>query len=1171
MRAFLLIIACALSGTCAFAAGTVLHCDFEDGDAPGISGRGFSTGAGPEKRPGRGLPVEAFSPAAGSCCFWVKPVDWTGDDAPFCLFFTAQGKDYRFMVYKQARGTLLVLTTFRGKTFKTTANISGWREKEWHHVAVVWGAGAVHLYVDGRLNNSGSYPAVPSDLRAAKVIAGALGWKAEKGISVLDELKLFPSQLAEREILDVFFEFSGLRNASFEPFEIAAGPGPVRRDGRISDGEYPAVFTGWYQPGGGFIDDRGRIALAAENGRLAVAVEFPGASRPQVSVVRKDGKVLPVEKLSVEGKLPGTVEFDLPFGEADEGIVLELTGKDGETRRIVPDEAGFLKIVRRKSIPAFSISKLGDINGGRPDFHLACAGEDPAVELTFADDRKLSFSSRMKLAEGKLRFTRIFAPDGRFGLALFCGGETLFKAVIPAERTSHVTVSDFHTDTSARRLAISFGKFRRGTTGRMELCLKNLKDGSRHLRTVPVPGEKMMFSCTWPLQDVPEGEYLFTAQFVDARGKAGQPWERLYAVFGDRAPWQGNRIGVYPGEVPAPWTPLEKLDGGLRTRMQEYRFGEGLFFDSVKSLGRELLASPAEVWLNGQKIAGATGRFVSFSPDTALFRSRARAGAFDVELDTCAEYDGLLKHTLRIRGQGEIGSLSVRLPLKPEFSRLVYSNDRKEAVRGPGATGRVPAEGWSRDVYDLPAVWVGGGSAGISWCAENLKNWSNAKKDRTVEIRPGEKSSLFILNLADRPVKVSGERVCEFYFQATPVRPYVPGLALKRFNREFRIVRGEKYFNYLRGGEAFFDAAMLRRNIERGKKEGAERFFYYVNTAAIGTFTPEWPWWAEHWNARGVGRQVIEHRIPDQAFRNRRVYSDCCLNSRSFLDFMVWQVSRFYSDPRFMTHDIYFDSCGPRQCRQSAHGCSWRDDEGKIHPTLVISATREFFKRVNHVRSKHAPGALSFQHATDMAGITPCRAFADGFVGGENMYRGEVVRNGSYIGIFDHDYFSAAFSGEKWGYPVYFIPQQVRAALMFRPQEAALWNKIPLGARQYRSMRHIVGFLLAHGTGIWVRDPAVAQIQQPVQELMLREFPSPENVEFLPPSSGRRPFAVKCDSRALQCGAYSDGKKCLAVLFNDSDAEAVCTLVSGAAKKVVKVPSRDFVIEAFAIQKKRKE
>ena len=224
-----------------------------------------------------------------------------------------------------------------------------------------------------------------------------------------------------------------------------------------------------------------------------------------------------------------------------------------------------------------------------------------------------------------------------------------------------------------------------------------------------------------------------------------------------------------------------------------------------------------------------------------------------------------------------------------------------------------------------------------------------------------------------------------------------------------------------------------------------------------------------------------------------------------------------------------------------------------------------FFKRIKHFAAEKAPQALFFHHASGMAGITACRSFADAFVGGENMYQGALIRKGSYIGVFDQDYFSTAFSGEKWGYPIYFIPQQLRAALMFRPQNAELWKKTPLAAPQRRSMRHIIGCFLVHGTSVWVRDQAVAEIQQPVHDLMLKTFGTLQGVQFVSQQSGNQPFKVKSDSRDLRSGAYVKGNKCLVVLFNDTDRETGCSLLWNNEQKNLKVPPRDFVLEVFEI------
>jgi hypothetical protein len=218
---------------------------------------------------------------------------------------------------------------FKGKTFKTTANISKWQKKQWHQITVIWSPGALHLYVDGNLNNSCDYPAIDSSFKVNQLTAGTLCWKAESGFSVIDEFKLFSAPLKDAEIQDSYQELVSLTSASFDPFEVTVSPGKVKIDGAVSAGEYLSSFTGWYIPNGGFSDDAGSVHLASAKEKLFLALDYPRYAVPVLYTVKKDGRRILQDSLSWQGKLPGTVETEIPFSDSDAGIFLQLAGKNG--------------------------------------------------------------------------------------------------------------------------------------------------------------------------------------------------------------------------------------------------------------------------------------------------------------------------------------------------------------------------------------------------------------------------------------------------------------------------------------------------------------------------------------------------------------------------------------------------------------------------------------------------------------------------------------------------------------------------------------------------------------------------------------------------------------------------------------------------------------------------
>jgi hypothetical protein len=89
----------------------------------------------------------------GTVELWVAPVDWSGSEQKFHVFFQAQGEGGALFLYKYYLGNLLMLTcqdSRAGPYASAGADSSGWQPGQWHHVAGSWSARHVRLYVDGK-------------------------------------------------------------------------------------------------------------------------------------------------------------------------------------------------------------------------------------------------------------------------------------------------------------------------------------------------------------------------------------------------------------------------------------------------------------------------------------------------------------------------------------------------------------------------------------------------------------------------------------------------------------------------------------------------------------------------------------------------------------------------------------------------------------------------------------------------------------------------------------------------------------------------------------------------------------------------------------------------------------------------------------------------------------
>lgn len=140
----------------------------------GKFGKAFKSG------PGAGylhFPTEGIvSTQAGTVEMWVSPLDWSGDEKAFHMFFAANGAadgEGKLFLYKYLSSGLglLFLSHDGGKGHNRLANknIDSWKPGEWHHIAATWWPSRQELYIDGKLAGSG-LPSLPKSLNAEFLI-----------------------------------------------------------------------------------------------------------------------------------------------------------------------------------------------------------------------------------------------------------------------------------------------------------------------------------------------------------------------------------------------------------------------------------------------------------------------------------------------------------------------------------------------------------------------------------------------------------------------------------------------------------------------------------------------------------------------------------------------------------------------------------------------------------------------------------------------------------------------------------------------------------------------------------------------------------------------------------------------------------------------------------------
>ncbi|MCD6360635.1 MAG: LamG domain-containing protein [Armatimonadetes bacterium] len=219
--------------------GLLFHADFDDGlDADVAAGDGTAVirrvVPGQTKRPalddiemtggvtGRAVVTEMdyleypgdgnINAAAGTVEMWVKPLDWTGDDEMFHVFFSTSKEPGWLILYKYFKGK-----TDSGISRKTAFYVEGdpgderltrrsvpyvqthWQPGIWHHIAGTWEKGCARLFIDGAMVRERTGGAVPQGTFSLIKFGEPWG-EAGNRRTAMDEVHIYNRPLQADEI-----------------------------------------------------------------------------------------------------------------------------------------------------------------------------------------------------------------------------------------------------------------------------------------------------------------------------------------------------------------------------------------------------------------------------------------------------------------------------------------------------------------------------------------------------------------------------------------------------------------------------------------------------------------------------------------------------------------------------------------------------------------------------------------------------------------------------------------------------------------------------------------------------------------------------------------------------------------------------------------------------------
>ena len=628
---------------------------------------------------------------------------------------------------------------------------------------------------------------------------------------------------------------------------------------------------------------------------------------------------------------------------------------------------------------------------------------------------------------------------------------------------------------------------------------------------------------TFDVSAVPVGEHEVTV-------RAGGAAKELAFTKQPVPDWLSANAGVSDG-VPPPWVPLEVDREAVTVKCWGRNYGlAGLLPQQIDSQGRPLLAAPVRLRA-GDGVAEGKPTAIDAQPARATVESTGGLGDGTVHVRTTIEFDGYMWFDVSLApsaaGPMELPSLVLEIPMRPERATLLYSGNYTCKD-----TGLLPEDGYTGQWRHR--FWVGDEAAGIQWFAESREGWRLSKPEEALQVRDG----LIRLAIVDTATTLAKPLTVSFGLMATPVRPRPASWRSWRFGRDEVNRDGWQYVSLwnTHWGTRWNYPVLKPRTPDylRGKYAAGELPCLYCNATAFSPNTPEYRYWHEEWRVAPSAR-VDFASLPED---DENAHASVCPKS-TFTEFFVRALERAIRDADI--RGLYFDVSDAPSCRNESHRCGWRDDDGELHETVALRATREFQKRVYTVAKQHRPDFLVSIHMSGNI-FMPQHSFCDVMIDGENFTsilqrQWAEKRRGDYFDFIRLDTMRAEFMLHNFGPVPAFLPEFARS-LGHR-----WWSDDP---EVMKAARHLVGLFTLHDAPMWqaymptmvLRDVWYAQSR----------FGWDEKVEFIPYWRNGDALTLVPETPGVAASVFKRPRRMMVVAMNNTGEDVDIQLSWNAAE-----------------------
>ena len=530
-------------------------------------------------------------------------------------------------------------------------------------------------------------------------------------------------------------------------------------------------------------------------------------------------------------------------------------------------------------------------------------------------------------------------------------------------------------------------------------------------------------------------------------------------------------------KVMKPWTPVKVRENENSVCVEvwgrENRSGKSSFIESMRSQGKELLASPMRV------VGVEDGREFVFS-DYNLFLmngaeeafaetvASAESEEFVLNVSMKTEFDGFIDTSMTVVPRGRsvkqifgleglksyqyvLEKLWLEIPLKREVAKYYQLFPRPEKMGVLEASGAIEKE---ISLSFKSQIFLADDGVGLMVSFESRKNVTPFVNERFIEIIPSENEVLLRIRLIDEePYSWRGidkndtkERTSlnpltfRFGILTTPVKPFVNNITEERAVHIdcFKKI-SESYENFL--GNEYENTKEI--TFDRLKRLGVNTLYLHEkwndlqNSPLLTTKTDKRlryiidechkreikvipyfgyeisslsPYFSEMLSDIEVTNERIGRWYRQPPQRDAKV----CQKSR-WSEFFTSGIEKLIE--RYKFDGVYLDGTAYTwACTNTRHGCGCESPDGQILPTYPVFSTRKTMKRIYWiVHEKH--GGIINCHAGSAFNM-PALSFATSLWEGET-FQSEFIKGD--VNKLPDEYFKCLYSGRNLGLPIYLL------------------------------------------------------------------------------------------------------------------------------------------------------